>query len=30
MDFKYVSGDERETLYNEVWTEPVTTVAKRL
>lgn len=29
MDFKYVSGDEREALYNEVWAEPMTTVAKR-
>lgn len=29
MDFKYVSGDEREALYNEVWAEPVTVVAKR-
>lgn len=29
MNFTYVSGDEREALYNEVWTEPVTTVAKR-
>lgn len=29
MDFKYVSGDEREALYNEVWEEPMTTVAKR-
>ncbi|AJA48477.1 hypothetical protein CPAST_c24070 [Clostridium pasteurianum DSM 525 = ATCC 6013] len=29
MDFKYVSGDEREALYNEVWAEPMTIVAKR-
>lgn len=29
MDFKYVSGDEREALYNEVWTDPVTVVARR-
>lgn len=29
MDLNYVSGDEREALYNEVWTEPVTIVAKR-
>jgi hypothetical protein len=29
MNFNYVSGDEREALYNEVWSEPVITVAKR-
>lgn len=29
MDFNYVSGDEREALYNEVWAEPVIVVAKR-
>lgn len=29
MNFDYVSGDEREALYNEVWTEPMITVAKR-
>lgn len=29
MDFKWVTGDEREALYNEIWTEPVTIVAKR-
>lgn len=29
MNFAYVSGDEREALYNEVWAEPMTTVAKR-
>lgn len=29
MDFNYVSGDAREALYNEIWTEPVTVVAKR-
>lgn len=29
INFKYVSGDERESLYNEVWSEPVTVVAKR-
>lgn len=29
MDFNFVTADEREKLYNEVWTDPVTTVAKR-
>lgn len=29
MDFKYLTADERENLYNEVWAEPVTIVAKR-
>ncbi len=30
MDFRYsITADEREKLYNEVWTEPVTTVAGR-
>ena len=29
MDFRFVTADEREKLYNEVWTEPVTTVAQR-
>ncbi|MBU3154623.1 RWP-RK domain-containing protein [Clostridium estertheticum] len=29
MDFRYVSGNERENLYKEVLTEPMTTVAKR-
>ncbi|ADL50594.1 hypothetical protein [Clostridium cellulovorans] len=29
MNFNYISGDERETLYNEVWTEPMVTVATR-
>ena len=29
MDFSHVTQDEREALYNEVWTDPVTTVAKR-
>lgn len=29
MDFKYITADEREALYNEVWSEPVVTVAKR-
>lgn len=29
MDFNYVTGDEREALYNEVWTEPMVVVAKR-
>ena len=29
MDFSRVTQAERERLYNEVWTDPVTTVAKR-
>jgi hypothetical protein len=29
MDFRFITADERETLYNEVWAEPVITVAKR-
>lgn len=29
MKFDYVSGDEREALYNEVWGEPMVTVAQR-
>lgn len=29
VDFSHVTQDEREALYNEVWTDPVTTVAKR-
>ncbi|GEM_PF-6923255 len=29
MDYKIISVDEREKLYNEVWAESVTTVAKR-
>lgn len=30
MDFRYsITADEREMIYNEVWTEPVTTVANR-
>jgi hypothetical protein len=30
MDFRYsITADEREALYNEVWAEPVTTVAAR-
>ncbi|MCQ1530071.1 hypothetical protein [Lutispora saccharofermentans] len=29
MDFKYITADEREELYNEIWSEPVITVAKR-
>lgn len=29
MDFSRVSQEEREKLYNEVWTDPVTTVAQR-
>ncbi|GEM_PF-1397694 len=30
MDFRYsITADERDALYNEVWTDPVTTVAAR-
>lgn len=29
MDFKCVTQDEREALYDEIWTDPVITVAKR-
>jgi hypothetical protein len=29
VDFRFITADEREALYNEVWAEPVTTVAKR-
>ena len=29
MDLKYLTADEREALYNEVWSEPMTTVSKR-
>ena len=29
VDFKYLTADEREALYNEVWSEPMTTVSKR-
>ncbi|AYO29948.1 MAG: hypothetical protein PWR06_2215 [Thermoanaerobacteraceae bacterium] len=29
MDFRFITADEREALYNEVWAEPVTTVARR-
>lgn len=29
MDFSYVSDDERNALYDEVWSEPLITVAKR-
>lgn len=29
MDFSRVTQEERERLYNEVWTDPVTTVAQR-
>lgn len=29
VDFSHVTQDRREALYNEVWTDPVTTVAKR-
>lgn len=29
MDFSRVTQEERERLYNEVWTEPVTVVAQR-
>jgi hypothetical protein len=29
VDFRCITADEREALYNEVWSEPVITVAKR-
>lgn len=29
MDFSHVTAEKREALYNEVWSEPVITVAKR-
>lgn len=29
MDFNYVSDDERNLLYDEVWSDPVVTAAKR-
>lgn len=29
MDFSHVTQDERERLYHEVWTDPVTVVAQR-
>ena len=30
MDLRYrIAAEERAALYNEVWTDPVTTVAKR-
>ena len=30
MDLRYrITAEERAALYNEVWTDPVTTVAKR-
>lgn len=29
MDFQFMTADERERLYEEVWAEPVTTDAKR-
>jgi len=29
VDFKFVNQDEREALYDEIWTDPVITVAKR-
>ena len=29
VDFKFVSQDQREALYDEIWTDPVITVAKR-
>jgi hypothetical protein len=29
MDFRYLTADEREALYNEVWSEPMNTVSKR-
>ena len=29
MDFRIITADQREALYNEVWSEPMTTVSKR-
>ncbi|WP_312649287.1 hypothetical protein [Aminipila sp.] len=29
MDLKFITQDDREALYNEIWTDPVITVAKR-
>jgi len=29
MDFRFITADERESLYSEVWAEPVTIVAQR-
>lgn len=29
MDFSWVTAEQREELYNEIWTEPVITVAKK-
>ncbi len=29
MDFRFITAEKREPLYNEVWSEPVITVAKR-
>ncbi len=29
VDFKFVSQDQREALYDEIWTDPVITVAKK-
>ena len=29
MDFRWITAEQRKELYNEVWTDPVTTVAKR-
>jgi len=29
VDFRVLTADEREALYNEVWSEPMTTVSKR-
>lgn len=29
MDFKFITADEREKLYNEVWAEPIAIVAQR-
>lgn len=29
MDFKYITQEDREKLYNEVWTDPVIIVAER-
>ena len=29
MDFSWITAEQRKELYNEVWTDPVTTVDKR-
>jgi hypothetical protein len=29
VDLRFLTADQREALYNEVWSEPMTTVSKR-